>query len=148
MTDAAFQPRKTPSLLRCCALFTAALLIAVVPAGAVAFNRHAVLGVLSVALAALLVGLAGNAAVVAAGWYRHTPQAVSGVLAGTVVGLFVPLVGGLVAESVSPALAEAGLMGWTVTFYLAALLIKTLLIVRLVGAPDASAMQREQLTDG
>lgn len=76
-----------------------------------------------------------NAAMIPAILWHGTPNGVVGALGGSLLGMFPPLFAGLILQQREGALAEAGVFGWIVVFYLAALMVKTLLTAPSAAAP-------------
>lgn len=89
----------------------------------------------SVGLAAVIVGLAGAAALVIASLASDPKQAATFVLAGMLVRLFVPLAAMALVPKRWPELAEAGFADHLVILYLAALVVETYAAIRVTGMP-------------
>jgi len=92
----------------------------------------------AVVTAATVCTLSANAALILALLWHGTPNGVVGALGGTMVGMFPPLVLGTVLQRRGGPLAEAGVFGWIVVFYLSALVVKTLLVAPSVGPAVAA----------
>lgn len=111
-------------------LTAAGLLGARAAAGAVAENV-----LISVGLAAVIVGLAGALALVIASWAGNPQQAASFVLAGMLVRLFVPLAAIVIVPKHWPELVEAGFRDQLLILYLVALAVETYAAIRVTGMP-------------
>ena len=130
------------SLLVSCALLLAALLL-IAPAFAwYGYSQAHWTGVLASAIAAALCGLGATLALVTAYVANRMGNGVQGVLAGMFFRMGIPLVGGLILDQQVKWLADAGVFGQVLGFYLFVLVIETLLSLRFVapsGAPAAKA---------
>lgn len=85
---------------------------------------------LATGIACVLCWVGAATALVIAG-LASGPSAVSGVLLGMFVRTGLPLVGGLMLEANVPVLAAGGLMPAVLVVYFAALVVETLLAVRM-----------------
>ena len=65
--------------------------------------------------------------------FRQPLQAVNGVGLATLFRMAIPMATGIVLTKVGGPLAEAGVFGMIVGFYLVGLLVETLLAVRVVS---------------
>jgi hypothetical protein len=87
--------------------------------------------------AGLVAGALVSAGMMAALWITSFAQkdrsAIQYGLAGQLLRLALPVVGAMVLERVSPELAEAKLFGCVLGIYLPALVVETLLAVRMLG---------------
>jgi len=89
----------------------------------------------SVAVATAIIGLAGTAALVIAGFASDPKQAASMVMAGMLVRLFVPLASLLHVAKRWPELEVAGFREQVLILYLAALVVETYAAIRVTGMP-------------
>lgn len=135
LSDKASASPKLMLLLRLAGILT--LVLAVVCAAAVGW-RFAVgdrVGCAAVVVAAAGSWLGAACALVIAAWVRGPHAALAASLGGMLVRMAIPLAAALVAQRMDPSLAEAGVFGWTVLFYLVALATETLLSLRLLNLP-------------
>ena len=123
------------SLATRCAWLNGCLLVVLALGLAIASARGGRDELTAVLVAAAVCTLCANAALVLATVWQGTPAGVSGALAGTLVGMLPPLAAGFALQRRGGALAEAGVFGWIVVFYVAALIVKTLLV-----APNAATV--------
>lgn len=120
-------------------LTRAALLLTVVfgiafPAFAFYGNQgHGRTGVIAAAVAAITCWGAGIVALVFISLFRNPQQAFNGVGLAMLFRMAIPMAVGFMVTKVSGPLAEAGVFGMIVGFYLVGLLVETLLAVRLVN---------------
>ena len=90
---------------------------------------------ISVGLAAGIVGLAGAVALVIASFAGSPQQAGAFVLAGTLIRMFVPLGAIVIARKEWPGLMEAGFPIQLLILYLVALVVETYAAIRVTGMP-------------
>lgn len=121
-----------PSLARACLALSAAVIVALAAIGSVARERQGDLGLEAAFLAALTCWLSAMAALLLAGRLRNTAHAVSGILGGTLMRTMIPLGVATAFQASGNALAQAGLFGYLVVFFLLTLTIETLLLVWLL----------------
>lgn len=107
---------------------------------AIAAARGGAPEVYAVLVAAAVCAVSSNAALLLSTLWHGTPAGVSGTLAGMLVGMAPPLAIGFLLHRQGGELARAGVFGWVVVFYLAALLVKTLLVAP-VSPTHAGATQ-------
>ncbi|MEX1097866.1 MAG: hypothetical protein WED34_17610 [Planctomycetales bacterium] len=112
------------------ALVAVAWLLAAVPA----YRQAGRAGLLAAGIAAGVCLLSSMAALLVTNRFAGTPSAISGALGSILLRTIVPLGVTLFLVDASPVLAEAGLFGLTVVFYLLTLAGETLLAVRIVNA--------------
>jgi hypothetical protein len=127
-----FATLNLPSALVLLATFTA---IVAIVAGWYAFSRSGPIGVVAVASAAVTCGVASIASLILSASWRNTPQAVTGVLGAVLVRMTLPLGVAVLSQVVGGPIAQAGLFGWIVCFFLTTLVVETLLVVRLLNSP-------------
>ncbi|MCA9141728.1 MAG: hypothetical protein H6823_22680 [Planctomycetaceae bacterium] len=96
-------------------------------------ESHGQAGVLAAAIAAAVCLGAGLVALVFINLFRKPQQAFNGVGMAMLFRMAIPMGVGVVLTKVNGPLAEAGLFGMIVGFYLVGLLVETLLAVRLVN---------------
>ncbi|MHB1033687.1 MAG: hypothetical protein ACYC35_01355 [Pirellulales bacterium] len=122
------------NLLACCGWLTL-LVVAMYPiVAACAYASHGQAGLAAAAVAAGLVWAGALPALALAAKWQGSARAVAGVLLGTLFRMGVPLVGGIVLQARSAVLAQAGVFGWIVAYYLVVLAVETLLSLSLVHA--------------
>jgi hypothetical protein len=112
-----------------------AVLIGLAVIGAVAKERQGADGLQAAGVAAFTCWFSATAALLLAGSLRHTGHSVSGILGGTLLRTMIPLAVAAVTQATGSPLAEAGLFGYLVLFFLLTLTIETLLLVWLLR-PD------------
>ena len=100
-------------------------------AGFIAQRRSGPDGLRAVLLAAGICWFAASAALMVTGCLRNSPYATAGILVATGLRLGLPLASGLALQHHGGELAEAGVFGWIVVFYLLTLAIETTLCVML-----------------
>ena len=128
-------PNAAPAL----SLTRAAILLVVV--FAIAFpafayyghQTHGPTGVLAAVVAAIVCLGAGLVAITFLAWFRNPQQAFSGVGFAMLFRMAIPMTVGFFLTKLGGPLAEAGVFGMIVGFYLVGLLVETLLAVRLVN---------------
>ena len=117
------------------------VLMAIFPLFAAAgYVGHGRVGVWAAAVAGGICWLGATAALVLMGLLRGGPQVLYGLLLGIFFRMGLPLVVGLILNRSGGPLAEAGVFGMIVGYYLVSLFAETLLSVRLVGSPAKRVM--------
>ena len=99
--------------------------------GFLSYLKAGVEGLIAAAVAATVCWAAATAALLITGWLRDSPRATYGMLLASVPRLGVPLVAGAGLNRLGGRLADAGVFGWIVVFYLLTLIIETLLSLSL-----------------
>ena len=97
-----------------------------------AFWLHGLTGIAAAAVAAGVCGAAGLTSLAIVVVTRSTPQKVAGLFASMLIRTGVPLAFGIAISRSGGVLAEAGVFGMIVCFYLLMLFIETWLSVSLV----------------
>jgi len=128
-----------------CAVLTSAIGVATLPFGGVSFARYGTIGLGSTLVAAAICLVAFTASLMMVGRVRRAEHRIHAILAGMFVETAIPLVAGASAHNWAASLAEAGLFGSIVAFYLASLAVKTLLLLPLVT--QDRAVDRRDATD-
>ena len=100
--------------------------------GAYQYAEHGVAGLEAVAIATIACGLSSLLSLIVAGRLRGTTYAVAGQLGGMLIRIAPPLVVVFMLGPRLPSIAAAGLFGCTVACFLFALLVESVLLVRLV----------------
>ena len=132
-----------PSRNRPAGLWTAGVLLTVVVLlvftvfAVVGYRGHGTTGVAAAGVAGGTCWAGALIALVLTGLLRRHRQALAGVLAGMFFRLGAPLVVGLWLHQRAGPLAEAGVFGMIMLFYLVTLSTETALAVRLVRAAPA-----------
>lgn len=103
------------------------------------YHGHA--GVLAAVVAAAVCLVAGLVALTFLALFREPQQAFNGIGLAMLFRMAIPMVAGVVLTNLGGPLAEAGVFGMIVGFYLVGLLVETLLAVRLV-----SGVREEQVS--
>lgn len=89
-------------------------------------------GLQAAAVAAGICWAASMLALICGALLQNTPQAVLGILSGTLLRTGLPLLAAATFQSQKGPLAEAGVFGYIVIFFLITLVVETGLLVRLV----------------
>lgn len=97
------------------------------------YTRYELHGVFSAGTAATVVLIGMEAALVPVILFSGTEFKIPSVLLGTFLGTGIPLVFGMLMHTAGGPLAEAGLFGMILVYYLLALAAKTVLAVQLVS---------------
>lgn len=119
-------------MLRSCAWLTLTVLIALPLVGGVVGATRGVSGVLAALVAAGVCWFGAMAALVVAGGAGRDGRAVQAHLKGMFFRLGLPLAAGLALQKAGGVLAEGGVFGQIVVFYLITLTAETLLSLRLI----------------
>jgi hypothetical protein len=119
-------------MLRSCAWLTLTVLIALLIVGGVVGSTRGADGILAAVVAAGVCWFGSTAALVTTGYSGRTNQAVQGHLLGMFFRLGLPLICGLAFQKVGGRLADAGVFGLIVVFYLVTLVAETILALRLI----------------
>jgi uncharacterized membrane protein HdeD (DUF308 family) len=120
-------------MLRSCAWLTVTVLTALLIVGGVVGPTRGLNGVIAAVVAAGLCWFGSTAALLIAGFSRHSNHAVQRHLLGMFFRLGLPLVAGVVFQKVGGTLAEAGVFGMIVIFYLISLIAETILSLQLTN---------------
>lgn len=97
------------------------------------FVRFEWSGILAAATAAVVCLVGAEAALLITIWFRDTEMKIPSVLLGTIFRTGIPLVFGMLAYYAGGPLAEAGLFGMILVYYLLTLAVETILAVQLVS---------------
>ncbi|WP_147274401.1 hypothetical protein [Bremerella cremea] len=97
------------------------------------YTRYELLGVFSAATAATVVLLGMEAALVLTILFRESDFKIPSVLLGMFFRTGIPLVFGMLMHTAGGPLAEAGLFGMILVYYLLTLAVETVLAVQLVS---------------
>ena len=124
--------RRLAATLWSCLWLTLAL-AAVFPAfAAFGFVQSGAMGIAAAAVAALVCWVGASAALLLVGLFRAPEQALVGLLLGMFFRMGLPLGAALLLSLQGGALVEAGVMYMLILNYLLALVLETLLSLRLV----------------
>ncbi len=96
-------------------------------------QTHGLAGVAAAAVAAVVCLAAGFIAITFLALFRDPQQSVNGVGLAMLFRMAIPMAVGFFLTKLNGPLAEAGVFGMIVGFYLVGLLVETLLAVRLVN---------------
>lgn len=107
--------------------------------GGAAAATRGINGFLAALVAAAICWFGSTAALLLAGFASRTNHAVQGHLLGMFFRLGLPLIGGLVFQETGGWLAEAGVFGLIVVFYLITLVAETCLSLQFVKRRDSVA---------
>lgn len=139
MTDTAFQPSRGLTSLRSCALLmAAALAVFTAIAAFVNGNRFAAAGVNAALIAGLLVAVGMFAALWLSSLAQCDRRAIHYGLAAQLARLGFPAIGAFALQGLDPSLAEASLFACVLGIYLPALLVETILAVRMISPTSSS----------
>jgi hypothetical protein len=119
-------------MLRSCAWLTLTVLVALLIVGGVAGTMRGSDAALAAAVAAGVCWFGSIAALVVTGYSGRSDHAVQGHLLGMFFRLGLPLACGLAFQKVGGTLADAGVFGLIVVFYLVTLVAETILSLRLI----------------
>ena len=97
------------------------------------FRAHGEAGVLAAVVAAVVCLGAGLVALIFLASFRKPQQAFTGVGLAMLFRMAIPMATGAVLTKLGGPLAQAGVFGMIVGFYLVGLLVETLLAVRMVS---------------
>ena len=137
MTEDATNSPKTrqTSVTFACVLLSLSLLLVYPVIGVYAYNKHGSNGLIAAGLAGAICWSGAMIALVLVGVFRKSPnQIVSATLLGMLFRMGLPLIAGLVITSAGGPLADAGLFGMILVFYLVGLVVETILSVRILGS--------------
>lgn len=96
------------------------------------FTRHGQPGAIAAAVAAVICATGSTAALIATWRFRGPAAALYAMLFGMVFQFGLPFAAGMVLSQAGGPLAQAGVFGLIVVFYLYTLVVKTLLVLPLV----------------
>jgi hypothetical protein len=119
-------------MLRSCAWLTLIVAVALLIIGGALFATRGLDAAYAAAAAAALCWTGATAALVVTGLSARTSHAVQGHLLGMFFRLGLPLVAGLIFQKAGGRLADAGVFGLIVVFYLISLVAETLLTLQLI----------------
>lgn len=127
--------RKLGALLRLCGILTLVLLVI----GAAALGWRLAMqdrwGSIAVGIAVGSSWLGAAAALILTALARGPNAGLTSLVGGMFFRVATPLITATAAQRLSVELADAGVFGWTVLFYLVALVTETLLSLRLLNLP-------------
>ena len=114
-------------MIRSCLALTAIVLLALLIVGGVVGSTRGVNGVLAASTAAGICWFGSTLALLIAGYTSRSNQAVQGYLLGMFFRFGLPIGAGMLLQSAGGALAESGVFGLIVVFYLVTLVTETIL---------------------
>ena len=123
---------KIEIMIRSCLALTAIVLVALLLVGGVVGSTRGMNGVLAALTAAAICWLGSTVALLLAGYTSRSNQAVQGHLLGMFFRLGLPLAAGMILQKARGSLADAGVFGLIVVFYLVTLVAETLLSLRFI----------------
>lgn len=135
-------PKSPPPVRKvalCCMLLSVVMIVSGIIGAAVGHERYGSAGVVTASLAALVCWIASLSALLVVAMTTATPNALAGTFGATGLRTGIPLVAGAVLAAVSPILAQAGIAGMMLVFFLVSLTVETVLSVVIVNAPSAGA---------
>ena len=124
---------KTASTSVACGALTLALLLVLPLFAWYGHSHHGMLGVQAAVVAGSICWAGGMLALLAVVVVRGTQKVLHGALAGMFFRAGLPLAAGVVLTSQGGDLAEAGVFGMILGFYLVTLVVETLLSLRFVA---------------
>lgn len=127
-------PRSVTACLVCLALV---LILAALPALWLAGVQHGAAGWQAVVVAAAVCGLAGSLALATAAIFRRPAVVMYALGLGMLFRIGLPLGVGTALDATGGPLAQAGVFGWIVVFFLLTLAVETLLSLSLFAAAGA-----------
>lgn len=137
MTEDASNSSQTrpASVAFACLLLSLSLLIAFPVIAGYGYSTHGESGVIAAALAGSICWAGALFALLLIGLFRTSQRhVVSATLLGMLFRMGLPLVAGVVLTHQGGPLAEAGLFGMILVFYLVGLVVETILSVRILGS--------------
>lgn len=126
-------------LISGCAILLAVVVVSFPFVGWVAYLRYGLAGVAASAVAAFVCSSAAILALVFTIVTRNTPNAVAGLFFSIFLRTCVPLLAALILLNSGGFLAESGIFGQIVVFYLLLLPVETVLAVRLMNRKTEGA---------
>jgi hypothetical protein len=130
--------RRPFSLPAACAWLLVAVLLAYAVIGAIAGQQHGAAGWTAAAVAAGICWLAQTLSMIATSLTRGPLRGLYSLVYGLAFGFAGPFAAGLILSRRVPQLADAGVFGLIVAFYLVTLAVGTLLTVRLIAQAATS----------
>lgn len=124
---------RSASLWTALALLTVVTVVVFPVFVGVGYSRAGWLGVAAAGVAGGVCWVSGLLALVAAGSFRSSGNAVNGILVGMACRTGIPLAAGVMLHSSGGALAAAGVFGMILGYYLVTLAAETLLAVRVTA---------------
>lgn len=137
MTEAAPNPSTTrqSSVAFACVLLSLALAIAFPAVAGYGYTVHGQNGVIAATLAGGICWAGALVALLFVGLFRGSHnQMISATLLGMLFRMGLPLGAGLLLTHSGGPLADAGLFGMILVFYLVGLVVETILSVRILGS--------------
>ena len=119
-------------MVRSCLALTAVVVLALLLVGGVVGSMRGLNGVLAASTAAAICWFGATVALLMVGLSSRSNQAVPAHLLGMFFRFGLPLGAGIILEKAGGPLAEAGVFGLIVVFYLITLVAETLLALRFV----------------
>lgn len=120
-------------IVTACAILAAAVWLTFPLAAYFAHVQRGVQGVVAVAVAAVVCWLTSTTALLITSLYSTAKSGVTGVFLGVFLRSAVPLLAAILLTNTSRALAEGGVFGAFVVFYLLTLVVETVLVVRIIN---------------
>ncbi len=93
-------------------------------------------GILAAAAAGVVCWMGAVLALTLTALFRGTPMAIHGTLLSMIFRVGLPMLAGISLSNMGGTLAEGGVFGLIVGYYLAGLVVETLLSLRVVAAAD------------
>lgn len=119
-------------MLRNLGLLALAVIATLAVAGPIAWARYGESGLWAATIAATVCGVSAGASLAVVARASRSGMGVHGALLGMLIRLGAPLATGVYFQQRGGELAEAGVFGLIVVFYLVTLFVETLLSVKLI----------------
>ena len=119
-------------MVRSCLILTAVVAVALLLAGTTMWFMRGASGVLAACVAAAVCWVGAGSALICAAWLAPSGRAVQAHLLGSFFRIGLPLVVGTVLQQQGGPLADAGVFGLIVIFYLVSLVAETVLSLKFV----------------
>lgn len=126
-----------------CLTLTVVCLLALGPFAWVGNSKSGPAGVLAALVAAGVCWSGAVLALICTGARRGPKQAVARLMLGMLFRMGLPLVGGAILDWRGGEVAEAGVFGMIVGFYLITLVVETWLSLRVIGSASVTATATE-----
>ncbi len=119
-------------MVRSCLILTAVVAGTLLPAATTMWFTRGVAGVAAACIAAGVCWFGAGAALICSAWLSPSGRAVQAHLLGSFFRIGLPLAVGTVLQQQGGSLAEAGVFGLIVVFYLVSLVAETVLSLKFV----------------
>ncbi|MEQ8788742.1 MAG: hypothetical protein RIC55_20695 [Pirellulaceae bacterium] len=138
LSAAPAQAPSTGRLVGSCLILVGVLVLAFPAYAWFGYARSGANGIAVAAVALLVCGASAVLALLVTGLLQGGKQAVNALLSGMALRMGVPFAAGMLLQSQGGPLAEAGVFGMILAYYLLALAVETVLSLRLIKQPANS----------